>query len=90
MIDVNNDFVEEHIAQLIDMQMKEISWKYDYQSSDDGKNKHWHVLGGHNIDECNQNGFEFASSLILKKGPSGMHPISGGLFAGFLAGFFFV
>ena len=32
MIDVNNDFVEEHIAQLIDMQMKEVSWKYDYES----------------------------------------------------------
>ena len=32
MIDVNNDFVEEHISQLIDFQMKEVSWQYDYDS----------------------------------------------------------
>lgn len=41
MIDVNNDFVEEHIAQLIDFQMKEVSWQYDYDSVAGGKNKHW-------------------------------------------------
>ena len=36
-----------------------------------------------------ENGFEFASSLILKKGPSGVLPHSGRLFVGFLAGAFF-
>ena len=63
MIEVKDSLVEEHIAQLIDMQMKEISWKYDYDSVADGKNKHWHVLAGHNIDECNQNGFEFVEPI---------------------------
>lgn len=63
MIEVKDNLVEEHIAQLIDMQMKEISWKYDYDSVADGKNKHWHVLAGHNIDECNQNGFEFVEPI---------------------------
>ena len=33
---------------------------------------------------------EFASSLILKKRPYGVHPHSGRQFAGFPAGFFFV
>jgi len=63
MISVHDDFVEEHVAQLIDLQMREVSWKYDYQSSPDGKNKHWHVLGGHNIDECNTNGYEFVEPI---------------------------
>jgi len=63
MIDVLNDFVEEHVAQLIDMQMREVSWKYDYDSVAGGKNKHWHVLGGHNIEECNKNGFEFVEPI---------------------------
>jgi Rps23 Pro-64 3,4-dihydroxylase Tpa1-like proline 4-hydroxylase len=36
------------MAQLIDMQMKEISWKYDYNSHKDGINKHWHTLCGGN------------------------------------------
>ena len=53
MIDVNNDFVEEHIAQLIDFQMKEVAWQYDYDSVAGGKNKQWHGLAGNNIQECN-------------------------------------
>ena len=63
MISVHDDFVEEHVAQLIDMQLRDISWKYDYQSSDDGKNRHWHVLGGHNISECYQNGYDFVEPI---------------------------
>ena len=63
MIDVNNDFVEEHISQLIDFQMKEVSWQYDYDSVAGGKNKHWHVLAGHNIQECNLNGFDFVEPI---------------------------
>ena len=63
MIEFTDNFLEEHIAQLIDMQMKEISWKYDYDSVAGGKNKHWHVLGGHNIEECNKNGFEFVEPI---------------------------
>ena len=63
MIDVNNDFVEEHIAQLIDFQMKEVKWQYDYDSVDGGKNKHWHVLAGHDIEECNVNGFDFVEPI---------------------------
>jgi len=63
MISVHDNIVEEHVAQLIDMQLKEISWMYDYQSSDDGMNRHWHVLGGHNIGECYKNGFEFVEPI---------------------------
>ena len=51
MIDVLNDFVEEHVAQLIDMQMREVSWKYDYDSVKGGTNKHWHVFLGHKVGE---------------------------------------
>ena len=63
MIEVKDNLVEEHIAQLIDMQMKDISWKYDYDSVAGGKNKHWHVLAGHNIEECNLNGFDFVEPI---------------------------
>ena len=59
MINYYDDFLESHIAQLIDMQMKEVSWKYDYDSKPNGTQKHWHVFCGHNMDECNQNGYEF-------------------------------
>ena len=44
MIESFDDFLEEHVAQLIDLHMREISWKYDYASLEDGKNKHWHVF----------------------------------------------
>ena len=29
MVNFYDDFLEEHIAQLIDMQLKDVSWKFD-------------------------------------------------------------
>ena len=51
MIEFTDNFLEEHIAQLIDMQLREVSWKYDYDSVKGGTNKHWHLFLGHNIGE---------------------------------------
>ena len=63
MIEITNNLVELHVAQLIDMQMRQISWKYDYDSVAGGKNKHWHVFAGHDVEECNKNGFEFVEPI---------------------------
>ena len=54
-----DNFLEEHVAQLIDFEMKEVKWEYDYDSKPNGTQKHWHVFCGHNIDECNLNGYDF-------------------------------
>ena len=51
MIEYVDNFLEEHIAQLIDMQLREVSWKYDYDSVKGGTNKHWHVFLGHKVGE---------------------------------------
>ena len=51
MIEFTDNFLEEHIAQLIDMQLREVSWKYDYDSVKGGTNKHWHVFLGHKVGE---------------------------------------
>jgi len=51
MIEYVDNFLEEHIAQLIDMQLREVSWKYDYDSVKGGSNKHWHIFLGHKIGE---------------------------------------
>ena len=50
MIDYYDNFLEEHVAHLIDMQMREVSWKYDYDSKPNGTQKHWHIFCGHNIN----------------------------------------
>ena len=50
MIDYYDNFLEEHVAQLIDMQLREVSWKYDYDSKPNGTQKHWHIFCGHNIN----------------------------------------
>ena len=63
MIDVYDDVLEEHNAILVDEEVKKLSWKYDYPSEPSKPNKHWHVLAGHNIDECNKNGFEFVEPI---------------------------
>ena len=51
MIEKFDNFIEEHIAQLIDMQIREVSWKFDYDSVKNGVNKHWHVFCGHTEEE---------------------------------------
>ena len=48
-----DNFLEEHVAMLIDMQLREVSWKYDYDSVKGGSNKHWHVFCGHEESELN-------------------------------------
>ena len=63
MIDYYDNFLEEHVAQLIDMQIREVSWKYDYDSKPNWTQKHWHVFCGHNIKECNLNGFDFIEPI---------------------------
>ena len=55
MYNFYDNFLEEHVAQLIDFEMKEVKWQYDYDSKPNGTQKHWHVFCGHNIDECNLN-----------------------------------
>ena len=47
VIDIYDNLLEPHVAEMIDMEMKEITWKYDYNSHKDGINKHWHTLCGH-------------------------------------------
>ena len=55
-----DNFLEEHIAQLIDMQLREVSWKYDYDSVKNGVNKHWHVFVGHNEEELQNFGYNIS------------------------------
>ena len=47
MIEIVDDLLEPHVAEYIDMQMRDVSWKYDYKSNQKKVNKHWHVLCGH-------------------------------------------
>ena len=54
MVEYIDNFLEEHIAQLIDMQLREVSWKYDYDSVKGGSNKHWHIFLGHNVGEIGE------------------------------------
>ena len=64
MIDVYDDVLEEHNAILIDDEVKKISWKYDYSSEPSKPNKHWHVLCGHNEEECGKSGYIWANDIF--------------------------
>ena len=57
MIEIHDNALEPHVAELIDMQLRDISWKYNYNSAPYAVNKHWHVFGGHNPQECHDNGY---------------------------------
>ena len=58
--DIYDNVLENHVAELIDMEMKTILWQYDYNSVKGGTMKHWHVFCGH---EKLENGYEFLSPI---------------------------
>ena len=49
--DIYDNVLEPHVAELIDMEMKEITWRYDYKSHGQEVNKHWHTFCGHETIE---------------------------------------
>ena len=51
-----DDFLEEHI----DMELREVSWQYDYDSVKNGVNKHWHVFIGHDEGELEDFGYHIS------------------------------
>ena len=64
MIDIFDNVLEEHNALLIDDEVKKISWKYDYSSEPSKPNKHWHVLCGHNKEECDRANYYWVNTLF--------------------------
>ncbi len=44
--DIYDNVLDEDTASLIDVEMKNMTWKYDYRSNKQGINKHWHTLCG--------------------------------------------
>ena len=69
MIEVIDDVLENHVAILVEDCVKNLSWKYDYESKRGQPNKHWHVLCGHDDLDCLENGFDWATWIfdIAKK-----------------------
>ena len=63
MIDIYDNVLEPHIAEFIDMQMKDVYWKYDYNSERGEINKHWHALCGKDENSVRENGFDWALPL---------------------------
>ena len=64
MIDVYDNVLEEHNALLIDDEVKQVQWNYDYHSDKGQPNKHWHVFCGHDEKECIEAGYEWAHELF--------------------------
>ena len=69
MIKTYDNALEPHVAELIDMQLRDVSWKYNYDSVKNGKNKHWHIFCGHNLDDCYDNGYDYLIAIwnFIKK-----------------------
>ena len=72
MIMLHDGVVEDHVAELIASEMKNVVWKYDYHSRGGHKggeshpshpSKHWHRLCGKNGQQLIANGFEFVMPI---------------------------
>ena len=62
-LDIHDNVLEGHIAELIFMQMNEVYWKYDYNSKKGEVNKHWHVFCGETAEQAIENGFDWLVQL---------------------------
>ncbi len=63
LLNVYDNVLEGHVAELIDLQMKDVYWQYDYASHLKLVNRHWHVLCGVNEEQIKEKGFEFVLPL---------------------------
>ena len=64
VIDIYDDVFEEHNAIILDDNMKQLRWKYDYHSNPKEVNKHWHILCGHNKEECDTAGYDWVDEMF--------------------------
>ena len=63
MIEIQKDVVEDHVAELIAFEMKNVQWKFDYPSDVKHQSRHWHVLCGSNAITVIANGFEWVMPI---------------------------
>ena len=63
MIDIYDNVLEPHLAELIDLKLKQQTWKYDYHSQQGTPNKHWHVFCGHDPRQVKEQEFEWLMSI---------------------------
>ena len=59
IIDIYDNVLEDHVAEYIHLEMKKLSWKFDYVSDKKEPNFHWHIFCGHNPKEVIDNGYEW-------------------------------
>jgi len=64
VIDVYDDVFEDHNAIIVNDNVSRLNWKYDYHSQKGKINKHWHVLCGHNKEECVESGYDWADEMF--------------------------
>ena len=64
MINIYDNVVEDHVAQLIDAEMRNVRWKFDYASNKKHQSRHWHVLCGNSGQQIITNGFECCYLLL--------------------------
>lgn len=59
VIDVYDNVLEDHVAEYVQAQMKDLSWRYEYFSLRGAINKHWHIFCGHTPKEIVDSGYEW-------------------------------
>ena len=64
VIDVYDDVFEDHNAIILDDNVRQIHWKYDYRSNKKEVNKHWYILCGHNKEECVDAGYDWTDEMF--------------------------
>ena len=63
ILQIHDDVVEYHNAELIDSQMRSVSWKFDYPSNKNHQSRHWHIFCGNSGQQIISKGFEWVMPI---------------------------
>lgn len=68
MIICKDNFMEEHLAMLIDgcIHNTDFNWHWHYKSNANEPDRHWHTLAGHSTEEMTERGFDYLIPLWEK------------------------
>jgi hypothetical protein len=58
VIEVHDDLLEPHVAELISAEMKNLKWNYYYNSTIKVPGYHWHIFCGDSPEQVIENGYE--------------------------------
>ena len=64
VIHVYDEVFDDSDATIIEQNVRQLHWHYDYHSNKNEINKHWHISCGRNKEECVNGGYSWVDDMF--------------------------